>query len=272
MDPKHAYTSDIFLPQSSALSSEEKKQRDLFLKEILNKKRIIFFSTHLDDAILSCGSLISYLIKEKKDISVISIFTNGSDLISPFTNRLLAQGGHTTAEEYFAARRKEDKKALTYLGVKNIHHLNFTDAAWRKNNDNTSLYPTRVVGTPPDPEDQLTSDAIKKKVIDLTLGDSNDTAIFAPLGRGKHIDHVIVRECLEALFPHALFYVDFPYLQMHENEISFIQDKHLSLFIWKEGFYEQKAKAILMYKTQNISLFKGEPMRLEYELFYQSLK
>src|SRR5260221_14357797 len=90
------------------------------LKEIISKKiPCVFVSPHFDDAVLSCGTLLTKL-SGKTDITVINVFTKAHG--KPYTlsarKNLIDSGKYSDADKLFGDREQEDKKALSKLSVK----------------------------------------------------------------------------------------------------------------------------------------------------------
>lgn len=234
-----------------------------FLDKLSKFKNILIFSPHFDDAILSIGSLLNTLVKLKKNIKVVNIFTKGSSLNSPLTEKLLKQAEITNPTNYFLARRNEDQKAFKKLGQINIEKLGFIDAAWRVGKDNLALYPKTALRDIHQDDRQL----IKLVVSRIKNFSDSGTVIFAPLARGRHVDHQIVRNVVTEIFNQVIYYNDFPYSEKYENEDQFIKDHKLSFIDWQED-YQKKRDLVLMYKTQLTSLLQGKDLKLLFERFY----
>lgn len=257
----------ILLPK---LSSTNKTSEEL-QKRIQNKNKIIVVSPHLDDAVLSMGSLISNLASEGKDLEVISVFTDSSSITSPSIQIILMRAGFKDASDYFKARHREDKNALGFLGVKKINNLGFIDAAWRKTKTDKPVYPNNQLAdiSPLDEEiiqklDSFFLDYAKKYP---------DAIFFAPLALGNHADHQIARNSLHKNAPNVIFYADFPYSATHGITHPFIDSNNLSQVEW-DGDYKKKKEAILLYKTQLPSFIpfsNNGVLQLSLEKFYISI-
>lgn len=236
-----------------------------FFKYLNSLNNIIVFSPHLDDAILSMGSLIFHFSQMKVKVEIITIFTEGSSGSSKAIQRHLENANFFDSKKYFQARRSEDLKALSELGNDTTLHLGYVDAQWRRSKRGFSLYnDCRMI--PINKEDYPLYDELVLKFKKL-FHPTEKTGVFAPLARGRHIDHQIVRNVASLVFPQTIFYQDFPYSALYENEDYFIKINNLKDVEWK-GDYEAKKKAILQYKTQRYSLFHKGPMILPYEKYY----
>lgn len=236
---------------------------------VARKRRCVFVSTHLDDAVLSCGNLISQLAEET-EVSIASIFTEASGKPETLSAKaFLRQCGVRDAQQLFSMRRKEDDAVMRVLRVQ-YQHLGFPDACWRKRTGLFSrllgnilpelahIYPTyrfhitkgRVSG-----EDRNLIDQIEVAVHALASNEKN-TIFFFPLGLGKHVDHVITH-LVGTRFPaeQVIFYSDFPYcLTDSPDEALLIRHG----FCRVESDVDPKAKhsLIAMYATQH--LFDGD--------------
>lgn len=249
----------------NGLSAENAK----FINYLRGMERIIVFSSHLDDAVLSMGSLIDYLAINDIKIQIVTVFTECSNVSSPSIKRLLSRDNFSDSDTYFSLRREEDKKALAELKIDHTIHLGYVDAAWRIADADEALYPDyQLVAIKP--QDELLH---KELVMDFKklIGSIPKTAVFGPLSMGNHVDHQIVRNAVNEAFPHAIFYQDFPYSAIHENENSFITQKKLHSMEWK-GSYEAKKRAIFQYKTQlkSFTLFFNGTIQVPYEQYYFS--
>lgn len=237
----------------------------LKITERIDPSNVIIFSPHLDDAVLSMGSLMVYLVKRKIDIDVISVFTAGSKISSDLTKKLLNLSGFNNAEDYFKERIKEDVDAILSLGNIKIQNLGFVDGAWREGELGKPLYPHTTLL-----EIMSRDEDLKKEILKVLqkVKISSKTLIFAPLARGKHVDHQLVRDiCLE-IFPNIIFYEDFPYSDNYPNEEEFISKNDLTAIKGLDNYYKEKELAILKYKTQQMSLFNGRKIEFPLETFY----
>jgi LmbE family N-acetylglucosaminyl deacetylase len=235
------------------------------LSEYINSfSRYVVLSPHLDDAVLSMGSLLTDLVQSGKDVMVANIFTQGSWVDSSLTQRLLQQAQVTSAEEYFAVRQQEDVRALSLLGRLQINNLDYIDAPWRYDQNKTCLY--QSVFDPLATEDETLVKRLGGKIAELSR--QEDTLVFAPLGRGKHIDHLIVRKAATHHCQSVIYYSDFPYALRHDNEIHYIVTNKLQPVDWRSGDYLRKKDAILAYTSQYTSFLKTQPLPIVHERFY----
>ncbi|MCI0713878.1 MAG: PIG-L family deacetylase [Chloroflexi bacterium] len=173
--------------------------------------RHLFISPHPDDAVLSCGGLISQL-SSGDDVIVFTVLAgNAPDPLpdSPLIANIHQRWG--LGDNPMPTRREEDKAALEMLGAAVVFG-DFVDAVYRTDKSGTALYTS---------DDDLFGDikaADKLANAGLNLhGLLPFETIYIPLGAGNHIDHMLVRWLalaqLETL-PKPLavfFYEEYPY-------------------------------------------------------------
>ena len=231
------------------------------------QKRIIVFSPHLDDAVLSMGNLLNDLSKKGASVEVISVFTVGDKHVqSDLNTRLLHDGNVDSADTYFIARKEEDKKALGMLGDIPFQHLNFTDAAWRVDKKGKPLYETKVLRIYREEDNDLFLRLIET-FSELQI-DAN-TIVFAPLACGKHIDHVLIRNSCSQVFTNIIYFKDFPYSSRYDLDEEFIKQHNIKPHVRKID-KKIKEKAVLAYTSQIKGLFNGNKIELPEEIFYVS--
>ncbi len=183
----------------------------------------LFLSPHLDDAVLSCGGYISRLSQEGKKAVVVTFFT--ADLpegqpVSWLARRNLNAWNMQGARSPFAERRQEDIAAARLLGVETVH-LGLLDAMYRRSASGAFFYPENTVAVPVDAEDQVVTGGALRALIQEVVAryaQASPLYLFAPLGIGAHVDHVLVRNSAEAVFgQEALnYYEEIPYATRKE--------------------------------------------------------
>lgn len=251
----------IKLPETDSISIDDHELD--FRKRISDYRKIIVLSPHLDDAILSTGSVLTHYADIQKSITIINIFTQGSTLRSAATDRLLTKAGIGSPDDYFIQRKTEDAQAFGQLGNCQITNLDYTDAAWRLNGKDNALYNT--VFDARDPQDSVLVERLTTELSNYI--EQNETLVFAPLGRGRHIDHLIVRDVAQQLQADVIYYTDFPYALTYEQEFDFIADHSLKATVW-HGSYTVKAELLLRYTSQYTSLFKQGSLQLINETYF----
>jgi LmbE family N-acetylglucosaminyl deacetylase len=158
------------------------------------KKRLLYISPHLDDAVLSCGGAIAYHQQVGNDVLVVTVFTG------PRNSTIYQQ------------RKIDDLNAVQFLGARAIH-LDCIDAPFRneKYRDFSTIMFHHTL-----PETEKATVAIVRNRLSKIITEFQPHEIYAPLGVGGHIDHHIVFESCKPWWSSAeqLFhcYNDVPYV------------------------------------------------------------
>lgn len=279
----------------ATLATEGEDGRDFAdrLRWIIDNRVACFFiSPHLDDAILSSGSLISFLAQET-DVTIVTIFNEGS--AKPFSDPALdwlQASGHTNSLEHFQSREIENENACKEVQA-GFMNLGFADAVFRgsmrryeeqrkpylvsgydHHYEYYHLYPDHYYG---DDISIHLNDAeylkprVRAKLIDI-LPDCAPIAFFAPAGVGGHIDHLLTRQVVEETFIDPVFWFDFPYQEGAKTNISSLGLHNYARSVWigtsqAEG---RKIKAISHYTSQNRALFTPGIIDLPSELYFSN--
>ena len=136
-------------------------------------ERILYFSPHLDDAVLSCAGRIASQVEQGKDVWVATLFT----------------GADAESAEAYQGRRHEDERALAILGAR-ILHLGLQDAPYR--DAHYQSFTSIIFGT------ALADHAFLECVVismQQALNEIKPMQVVLPLAVGGHIDH---RLCFDA--------------------------------------------------------------------------
>lgn len=244
------------------------------------KLSYLFISPHLDDALLSCGGLISELAP-KAELTIATVFTHAHNYPSSLSiRRFLRLSGYGDSEELFALRRQEDKKINSELGVKTIH-LGFIDGLYRLIPkcggllgqvipETRFIYPIyswqlkrgRVSGW-----DQPLITQIEEELLKLI---EPNMVVFAPSAIGNNMDHKIVRLACEKVFPECILWSDFPYNMWRNQYLIEVADSGYKTQKWDNNL-SRKVELIKKLKTQMNLLFPdgSVPKVSEYYFFKQ---
>jgi len=138
----------------------------------------VVVSTHLDDAVFSCYSLLG------PDTVVVTVLAGmpAEGVLGDWD----AAGGAASSRERVLERRAEDERALARSGARAVH-LDFLDS-------------------------QYWLDAAPPALDGLDAYLTGD--VYAPAGIGNP-DHVLVRDAVLAVRPDAVLYADLPYALRH---------------------------------------------------------
>ncbi|MEK7576588.1 MAG: glycosyltransferase [Patescibacteria group bacterium] len=261
----------------NSTNSEELNERiELIIK---NKIPCYFISPHLDDAVFSAGSLISHLSKYT-DVNVISVFTKSLQHKTLSVRGFLMQCGYKDAKELFDKRREEDIKVCKSIGAKAIH-LGFVDALWRTKKvgifrnlvskilpEANSIYPTHrfhiAKGITSLDDEAIISEIRNLLENTINITSKGNYAIFGPAAIGNHVDHVIVHDVCEEMFPDTIFWADMPYIlnipQLMQN------NNYCEKEIWQNS--TEKGQMLKLYKSQYKAMFGDKALSLPPEIFY----
>jgi LmbE family N-acetylglucosaminyl deacetylase len=174
----------------------------------LREAHHIYLSPHLDDAVLSCGGMITQQRAAGQRVAVVTIFAGDPPedaMLSDF-----ARGLHERwqAADPTAARRAEDRCALRALHPEiEIFHLPLPECLYRRNPASGAwLYASEeaLFGAvhPSDP-------ALMALQTPPTIPPG--ASLYAPLGVGNHVDHQVVRRAAETWGMALCYYEEFPY-------------------------------------------------------------
>src|SRR6267142_5698998 len=210
----------------------------------------LFFSPHLDDAVLSCGGIIDSLVSQNKSVRVITVFAGDSDENhhSAFARHLHAKWGSTA--HLFEQRRQEDTKALNELGVRNIERWSFLEAPYRRAAHGGYLYGSYdELRAQPAPEDRSLKETITERILTVLQELPDSSVLYFPLSLGRHVDHQLLFAIglqLSAAGKRVRFYEDYPYAEAYDlnhRELNWLP-RTVSIA------FKSKLKAASAYATQ----------------------
>lgn len=252
---------------------------------LLSFDRYIFLSPHLDDAAFSCGALLHFLKSKHKNVTVINFFTKGGTLNTLSAKKFLKLSGYNNAQELFTQRENEDRQALEPL-VTRIINLGFQDILWRQKNNLSTLkqiigkfvpefihiYPTyrfHILGKSAKPEDQLLVKEIKS-ALNRIIKTSSKTCLFAPLGTGGHIDHLLVRDIFPQANSSIIYYSELPYRLHSQEPNDFINQHNLIKYHFSDQkCLKMKLKTAKLYLSQFKPVFGNGLTNFQPEIYYK---
>lgn len=168
----------------------------------------LFLSPHLDDVALSCGGTVYSLAQAGAPVTMLTLMA--ADPPDPLPDTPIVRTLHTrwaVGEQPSAARRREDTRAAAILGAR-ARYTGLRDCIYRAGPDGAPLYPNAdTLWGQVHPADPAPA-ALRA----LALPPAQ--TIYAPLGIGAHVDHLIVRAWALALAGPGVtlvFYTDYPY-------------------------------------------------------------
>jgi len=241
---------------------------------------LVVVSPHLDDAVLSCGALISYAAG-RIPVTVATLFTEAGP--PPYTlsaRQYLRQVGARDAESLYRLRRAEDRTALEPMGI-NCVHAGLIEAQYRRRTGAASrrwwadvlpeiqhiypIYRLHVTSGRVAPADAGTLQDASTFI--CRLASPEPVLVLAPLGVGGHVDHVLTRTAAERIGSRIAYYSDFPYNQRHPPDDAFVRRNGLVEMRWTQ-LIETKPGLIRAYRTQAHALFNGGEIPVIPEIFF----
>ena len=226
----------------------------------------IFLSPHLDDAVFSCGGLLSYLAEQGVPTKIVTIFSNQVSDPTQFTE--YARSLHTrwgTGDDPYRIRKQEDTNACRLIGAEQVH-LGFFECIYRFLPNGLPLVSSddELFGEIKPDEGELIRQ-VAEKIVGTTSG---KYICVCPLGLGHHIDHQITRRAVE-MSQKPLYYADLPYALGLPVQV-FTGMTRLSFNIPDKNATEW-AKANLLYASQ-ISTFWNSPLQMvdQYNTFLEA--
>ncbi len=207
----------------------------------------VFVSPHFDDAVCSCGCLMTQFVKQSHRVFLVTVFANKhNNELSPFAQEL----HNEWSKNGLVNRELENKKACDILKVTSVN-LKFDDAIYRKVG-NQFLYPINNgdIFNKINVYDKLLPCEIAHEIMN-NFGKYGYEYYF-PIGKGKHVDHLLVKEAglilikygYKVIFYEEFYYDDKPLIKKF-NEFKYYCD------------IEEKIKAIMQYTSQLKMLFDG---------------
>lgn len=221
-------------------------------------KKIVFFSPHYDDAVGSCGGLISHLVKRGHHVEIRTVFSG--DAVIPFNDFAIELHKLMKLEHMdnpVLQRQHEEQSVGGHMGVA-IGGMGYADSIYRRDREGRSLHDShsKLFKNIAEHETEILDD-ICGKVVHSEAGD----ILFFPAAVGGHVDHKIVHEAgLKLLKQHhlpVLFYHEFYYTPESYYPPALAQlQRHV--FNLSEELLQKKFNAFLHYKSQIGLLFETE--------------
>ncbi len=210
----------------------------------------VFLSPHFDDAVLSCGGRLAANARRGVPQQIVNIFAGVPPDASPDVAR------------YVQVRRAEDCAALTYLGLAD-HIINFqlVDGIFRSRPNGRRHYDPHKMCGPVNPLDLPLIDEIAVQLM-ARFPDPRHVTLFAPLGIGNHVDHVLTHRAARELSKRGYavaFYEDLPYALgksgASRRPLNGRGEWTSEEFLLKEEHLSRKVAALRYYQSQIPALF-----------------
>lgn len=175
----------------------------------------LFISPHPDDAVLSCGALIASLVSTG-GVTVATVFTGTAEQPEGTPLGQLFQAAWDAGVDAMEGRREEDRAAMAHLHAQ-WRHMDNLDCIYRVDSTGAARYPSAeaIFHAPAEPELVHSIGTQLRELVDET----RPAYVYAPLGVGRHADHVVVREAVDVLLAEGslreeatLLWEDVPYI------------------------------------------------------------
>jgi len=218
----------------------------------------IYVSPHLDDAVFSCGGLISRQVRDGQDVMILTVMAGDppggvlSELASEL-HRSWGMGADATSR-----RREEDVRSCGVLGAK-AFHLRWLDAIYRRWVSGHVLYPSveALFGALQQPDLAALEDVAADLRDAISLADN----VYCPLGIGRHVDHRLVRLATERLRLPLNYFMDLPYaarsaemptdLENPQGERTTISLEEYDLAIWGKAVEEYRSQSPAYWRDRD---------------------
>lgn len=182
----------------------------------------IFLSPHYDDAVYSCGGTINQLTGRGDSALIITTMGGmpAEPPHTPLTEELHARWAAGASP--VQARQAEDCAAAAHVGASVQHIEALFDCVYRTDPETgQALYPTEeTLWTTIHAQDRALAWLEREQFGLTTEALTAATRIYAPLGAGAHVDHLIVRQAALAVLPtfrangaDLWLYADYPYIE-----------------------------------------------------------
>ncbi|ANY69371.1 hypothetical protein BBD42_24960 [Paenibacillus sp. BIHB 4019] len=174
----------------------------------------LFLSPHLDDAVISCGDYIDHLVQTGDAVTIMTIYTGAAEQLSMLAKIMHKKFG-LRDQNVMEVRLREDQEACFLLGADTIH-IGLPECLYRVDEEGQPVYSKlqQLFATATSAEPRA------GKIIRAALSDMDFSPydrIYIPLGIGRHIDHLLVREAAEYITEQSgqalklMYYRDLPY-------------------------------------------------------------
>ncbi|OAS21842.1 PIG-L deacetylase family protein [Paenibacillus oryzisoli] len=233
----------------------------------MGKSHFLFMSAHLDDAIISCGDYMCWLVQEGNAVTIATVFTAENSHPSLSWLAKILHKKFNIGSQVMYVRRREDLSAANSLGADCIH-LNVEECIYRRKPDGTPHYQKLEELFRVDLKSELSviREVTTRMIAQLDL--DKYAQVYIPLGIGRHVDHCITRRAAEVWLDSVhgttssklAYYEDLPY-----KSYGFDQDWRADLACGfsvnrirlSKNHLKAKIRAIELYKSQQRLLWSS---------------
>ncbi|TDB52417.1 PIG-L family deacetylase [Photorhabdus khanii] len=218
----------------------------------------LFLSPHLDDAALSAGGLIHKLVSENQKVVVLTFFTEYDKNLTSHYSRY---DNMYSFIKFYSKRANEDIAFCNKLSAIPIHGK-ILDCIYRTDQYGEPMYKSSaMIYSGLMHKSDYASD-MAQDLIDKILLNYQPDYIYAPLGIGRHVDHIIINNLVHNITGSRKFkillYEDFPYVL---GQYPVINPDSLESALLRNNKFNKHAILVdidLKEKMQNILFYESQ--------------
>lgn len=211
----------------------------------------LFLSPHFDDAIYSCGGTIYDFTQQGDEVTILTLMAGEPTFPLPDTPVL--KDNHTrweVGDNPIIARKQEDVTSAKIVGATTLY-ADLADCIYRVV-DGKALYATeQSLWKNIHPQDPAINRLHHLELPDFDI-------LYAPLGVGEHVDHLIIRDWAWQLAQRqelsVKFYVEYPYLR-HKSAVKQAYEVFPTVL---ESFKQQLSQAAMHHKIQAMAAYRSQ--------------
>lgn len=220
----------------------------------------VFLSPHYDDAVYSCGGTIHQLTQRGEPVLIVTVM--GGAPPDPPPNTPIVRDLHqrwAAGDDPIAERQREDKQAAALLGAQ-VMHWDIPDCVYRVSTTGEALHPTEgTLWHTIHPHDPATT-----RLQQTAIPHAQTAQVYAPMGVGGHVDHLVVRAWAQTQSDDVIFYPEYPYTEQagavetaqHALAMHFALQPHTVLLT--ETDIAAKIKGVKAYRSQISTFWQDE--------------
>lgn len=223
----------------------------------------IYLSPHLDDAVFSCGGRIYQERRVGLSVLVLTLMAGDAApevLNTPYVTALHARWGLNATSDPVAARRDEDREALSILKADGLH-WEWLDCIYRRRaGTGDFLYHSEgALFGPVHPAERGLISRLAQRLAEMPLMPGG--RVYAPLTVGGHVDHRLVQQAVEVRdLPtgELVYYEDYPYAERPEALTAVVGDGRgwrAEIVPLDEQAMTAKTAAVACYRSQRSTFF-----------------
>ncbi|PQQ25348.1 PIG-L family deacetylase [Photorhabdus luminescens] len=221
----------------------------------------LFLSPHLDDAALSAGGLIHKLVSENQQVVVLTFFTEYDENLTSHYLRSENNDNMNSFIKLYSKRANEDIAFCNKLSAIPIHGK-ILDCIYRIDQYGEPMYNNSAgIYSGLAHKSDYASD-MAQDLIDKILLNYQPDYIYAPLGIGRHVDHIIINNLVHNIKGShklkILLYEDFPYVL---GEYPIVNPDSLENALLRNNKFDMRAILVdidLKEKMQNILFYDSQ--------------